>query len=73
MDSLGPRTVCNYQSDGINTRKPARSRPFVNRGRSTSHFATSPTPRPEETWHWCRRAPLLEEARWTAAQKSFHV
>jgi hypothetical protein len=28
MDSLGPRTVSSYQSDGINTRKPARSRPF---------------------------------------------
>ena len=28
MDSLGSRTVCSYQSDGINTRKPSRSRPF---------------------------------------------
>ena len=27
-DSLGSRTVCNDQSDGINTRKTARSRPF---------------------------------------------
>ena len=28
MDCLGPRTACSCQSDGINTQKPARNRPF---------------------------------------------
>jgi hypothetical protein len=68
MDSLGPRTVYSYQSDGINTPKPARARPFCELwlvhvslcNLALKRRGTGP------------RAYLLEEVGWTAAQKCFH-